>query len=76
MNLFFRHLIGPYMRAAANFEGSCLLGKMPMELLYLSWEKSPNLKLGERAEIMSNFDMHSCFVKVCPLFKTLHTSHH
>ncbi|XP_058207506.1 polycomb group protein EMBRYONIC FLOWER 2 isoform X2 [Rhododendron vialii] len=48
----------------SNFEGLCLLGKMPMELLYLSWEKSPNLKLGERAEIMSNFDMHSCFVKL------------
>lgn len=48
----------------SNFEGLCLLGNMPMELLYLSWEKSPNLKLGERAEIMTHFDMHSCFVKL------------
>ncbi|KAL6980917.1 hypothetical protein U1Q18_022553 [Sarracenia purpurea var. burkii] len=37
---------------------------MPVELLYLSWEKSPNLKLGERAEIMSNVDLHSCFLKL------------
>ncbi|XP_058207511.1 polycomb group protein EMBRYONIC FLOWER 2 isoform X7 [Rhododendron vialii] len=56
--------IGMTSFPSANFEGLCLLGKMPMELLYLSWEKSPNLKLGERAEIMSNFDMHSCFVKL------------
>lgn len=65
-----------YMCATANFEGLCLLGNMPMELLYLSWEKSPNLKLGERAEIMTHFDMHSCFVKVRHLLTTLHTLHH
>ncbi|KAF5959779.1 hypothetical protein HYC85_000988 [Camellia sinensis] len=47
-----------------NVEGLCLLGKMPMELLYLSWEKSPNLSLGERAEMMSTVDLHSCFAKI------------
>ncbi|GMP23859.1 hypothetical protein CsSME_00001312 [Camellia sinensis var. sinensis] len=60
----------------SNVEGLCLLGKMPMELLYLSWEKSPNLSLGERAEMMSTVDLHSCFAKVCPLVRTLHISHH
>ncbi|KAM7504599.1 hypothetical protein LguiB_003503 [Lonicera macranthoides] len=44
--------------------GYCLLGKIPMELLYLSWEKSPNLSLGERAEMLSTVDMQSCFVKL------------
>ncbi|GMP69802.1 hypothetical protein CsSME_00028926 [Camellia sinensis var. sinensis] len=48
----------------SNVEGYCLLGKIPMELLYLSWEKSPNLSLGERAEMMSTVDMHSCFMKL------------
>ncbi|GMP23856.1 hypothetical protein CsSME_00001312 [Camellia sinensis var. sinensis] len=48
----------------SNVEGLCLLGKMPMELLYLSWEKSPNLSLGERAEMMSTVDLHSCFAKL------------
>ncbi|XP_057475999.1 polycomb group protein EMBRYONIC FLOWER 2-like isoform X4 [Actinidia eriantha] len=48
----------------SNVEGLCLLGKVPLELLYLSWEKSPNLKFGEKAELMSSLDMHSCFVKL------------
>ncbi|KAL7253694.1 hypothetical protein ACSBR1_008109 [Camellia fascicularis] len=48
----------------SNVEGLCFLGKMPMELLYLSWEKSPNLSLGERAEMMSTVDLHSCFAKL------------
>uniref|UniRef100_A0A5B6ZJZ6 Putative embryonic flower 2 n=1 Tax=Davidia involucrata TaxID=16924 RepID=A0A5B6ZJZ6_DAVIN len=47
----------------SNVGGYCLLGKIPMESLYLSWEKSPTLCLGERAEMMSSVDMHSCFVK-------------
>ncbi|GMH19732.1 hypothetical protein Nepgr_021573 [Nepenthes gracilis] len=41
----------------------CLLGKIPMETLFLSWEKSPNLSLGERAEMMSTVDMHPCLLK-------------
>ncbi|XP_059632116.1 polycomb group protein EMBRYONIC FLOWER 2-like isoform X2 [Cornus florida] len=47
----------------SNVGGYCLLGKIPMELLYSSWEKSPNLSLGERVEMMLSVDMHSCFVK-------------
>ncbi|XP_059650980.1 polycomb group protein EMBRYONIC FLOWER 2-like isoform X3 [Cornus florida] len=48
----------------SNVGGYCLMGKIPMELLYYSWEKSPNLSLGERAEMMLAIDMHSCFVKI------------
>lgn len=48
----------------SNVEGYCLWGKIPLELLLLSWEKSPNLSLGERAEMLSTVDMHSCFVKL------------
>ncbi|GAB4825889.1 hypothetical protein Ancab_008756 [Ancistrocladus abbreviatus] len=41
----------------------CLLGKIPMESLFLSWKKSPILSLGERAEMMSTVDMHPCLLK-------------
>ncbi|KAM7491783.1 hypothetical protein LguiA_034704 [Lonicera macranthoides] len=47
----------------SNGGGYCLLGKIPMELLYLSWEKSPSLSLGERAEMLSTVDMRPCFAK-------------
>ncbi|CAL5364104.1 unnamed protein product [Camellia sinensis] len=57
-------LLGLFPWNRSNVEGLCLLGKMPMELLYLSWEKSPNLSLGERAEMMSTVDLHSCFAKL------------
>ncbi|CAN4126281.1 unnamed protein product [Withania somnifera] len=46
-----------------NLEGHCLLGRMPMELLHLLWEKSPNLSLGERAEMLSTVDLSPCFMK-------------
>ncbi|XAR66078.1 hypothetical protein NMG60_11012145 [Bertholletia excelsa] len=48
----------------SNVEGLCLMGEIPLELLYLSWEKSPNLSLGERAEMMSTINLHSCFLKL------------
>ncbi|KAL6977605.1 hypothetical protein U1Q18_026397 [Sarracenia purpurea var. burkii] len=48
----------------SNVEGYCLLGKISMELLHLSWEKSPNLSFGERAEMMLTVHMHSCFMKL------------
>ncbi|KAL3524118.1 hypothetical protein ACH5RR_016952 [Cinchona calisaya] len=48
---------------SSNVGGHCLLGKIPMELLHLSWEKSPNMSLGERAEMLSTVDMHPCFMK-------------
>lgn len=47
-----------------NLEGHCLLGRMPMELLHLLWDKSPNLSLGERAEMWSTVDLNPCFMKV------------
>lgn len=49
----------------ANAGGHCFLGKIPMELLHLSWEKSLNLSSGQRAEMLSTVDLHSCFLKVC-----------
>ncbi|KAL5537545.1 hypothetical protein UlMin_045740, partial [Ulmus minor] len=44
--------------------GYCFLGKIPLESLYISWENSPNFSLGQRAEMMSTIDMHSCFSKL------------
>lgn len=49
---------------ASNVEGHCLLSRMSMELPYLSLEKSPNLGLGERAEMFSTVDLCPCFMKV------------
>ncbi|KAL8535408.1 hypothetical protein ACS0TY_011158 [Phlomoides rotata] len=46
-----------------NVGGQCFLGKIPMELIYLSWEKSLNLSSGDRAEMLSTVDLHSCFLK-------------
>ncbi|XP_022730755.1 polycomb group protein EMBRYONIC FLOWER 2-like isoform X3 [Durio zibethinus] len=47
----------------ANGGGCCLWGRIPLESLYLSWEKSPNLSLGQRAEMILPLDMHSCLLK-------------
>ncbi|KAK4734274.1 hypothetical protein R3W88_008535 [Solanum pinnatisectum] len=52
-----------------NLEGHCLLGRMPMELLHLLWDKSPNLSLGERAEMLSTVDLNPCFMKTSSLDK-------
>ncbi|KAF3442303.1 hypothetical protein FNV43_RR16219 [Rhamnella rubrinervis] len=48
----------------SNVGGYCLWGKVPLESLYISWENSPNFSLGQRAEMMSTIDMHSCFLKL------------
>ncbi|XP_047329033.1 polycomb group protein EMBRYONIC FLOWER 2-like [Impatiens glandulifera] len=48
----------------ANIEGHCLFARVPLEELYLSWEKSPNLTLGESVEMMSTIEMHSSFMKL------------
>ncbi|XWS47714.1 hypothetical protein CRYUN_Cryun13aG0007900 [Craigia yunnanensis] len=48
----------------ANGGGCCLWGRIPLESLYLSWEKSPNLSLGQRAETILPLDMHSCLLKL------------
>ncbi|XP_010318144.1 polycomb group protein EMBRYONIC FLOWER 2 isoform X2 [Solanum lycopersicum] len=57
-----------------NLEGHCLLGRMPMELLHLLWDKSPNLSLGERAEMWSTVDLNPCFMKTSSLDKDRHIS--
>ncbi|KAJ8537137.1 hypothetical protein K7X08_035538 [Anisodus acutangulus] len=57
-----------------NLEGHCLLGRMPMELLHLLWEKSPNLSLGERAKMLSTVDLNPCFMKTSCLDKVRHIS--
>ncbi|KAJ9539782.1 hypothetical protein OSB04_026288, partial [Centaurea solstitialis] len=54
------HMFSP----ASNIGGYCLLGRIPMDFLHLSWEKSPNLSLGERVELMSTVSMQSCFMKL------------
>ncbi|CAI0450550.1 unnamed protein product, partial [Linum tenue] len=47
-----------------NVGGCCLLGKIQLESLYASWQKSPNLALGQRVEVASAVDMYSCFLKL------------
>ncbi|XP_057996201.1 polycomb group protein EMBRYONIC FLOWER 2 isoform X2 [Hevea brasiliensis] len=47
-----------------NVGGCCLLGTIPLESLYMSWENSPNLGLGQRVEVTSQVDMKSCFLKL------------
>ncbi|KAI7732945.1 hypothetical protein M8C21_011425 [Ambrosia artemisiifolia] len=47
-----------------NCAGYCLFGKIPMDLLHSSWEKSPTLSLGGRAEMMSTVIMQSCSMKL------------
>ncbi|GMJ13666.1 EMBRYONIC FLOWER 2, CYTOKININ RESISTANT 1 [Hibiscus trionum] len=44
--------------------GCCLWGRIPLESLYLSWEKSPNFSLGQRAELILPVYMHSCLLKL------------
>uniref|UniRef100_A0A3N7EDT4 Uncharacterized protein n=1 Tax=Populus trichocarpa TaxID=3694 RepID=A0A3N7EDT4_POPTR len=46
-----------------NVGGCCLLGKIPLDSLCNFWEKSPNLGLGQRAEVTSPVDMNACFLK-------------
>eukprot|EP00261_Vitis_vinifera_P030494 XP_019071737.1 PREDICTED: polycomb group protein EMBRYONIC FLOWER 2 isoform X4 [Vitis vinifera] len=63
----------------ANVGGYCLWGKLPMESLYSSLERSASLTLGNRAEMLSNVDMQSCFLEPCFLEEgsctTFHTPH-
>ncbi|XP_022922803.1 polycomb group protein EMBRYONIC FLOWER 2-like isoform X4 [Cucurbita moschata] len=53
-----------YMASVPAIAGYCLWGKIPLESLYISWQNSSNFGLGQRAEIMSTVDMHSCVVKI------------
>ncbi|GJU49873.1 polycomb group protein embryonic flower 2-like protein isoform X4 [Tanacetum coccineum] len=47
-----------------SHEGYCSLGKIPIDFLHLSWEKSPNLSLGERVQTVHNVSMQSCYMKL------------
>ncbi|KAI3962573.1 hypothetical protein MKW92_006514 [Papaver armeniacum] len=60
----------------SNLGGHCLWGNIPMESLYLSWEK-----LGHRFEMPSTIALHSSFLEVsglnggyCISFQDPHTS--
>nr|KJB07893.1 hypothetical protein B456_001G051500 [Gossypium raimondii] len=44
--------------------GCCLWGRIPLESLYLSWEKSPNLSSGQRSEMVLPVDLQSCLLKL------------
>ncbi|XP_030533182.1 polycomb group protein EMBRYONIC FLOWER 2 isoform X2 [Rhodamnia argentea] len=63
--------VAAYQRNAPGF---CVLGKIPMKSLYLLWEKSPNLSLGQRAEVTFSVDMHTCLVKWRHLNEDRHIS--
>ncbi|PWA43168.1 embryonic flower 2 [Artemisia annua] len=47
-----------------SHEGYCSLGKFPIDFLHLSWEKSPNLSLGERVQMVHTVSMQSCYMKL------------
>ncbi|OWM79428.1 hypothetical protein CDL15_Pgr022840 [Punica granatum] len=55
-----------------NVGGYCALGSIPMESVYLSWEKSRNLSLGQRAEVTFCVDMRSCIIKLGTLTEDKH----
>lgn len=40
------------------------MGKIPFESLCLTWDKSPNLKLGQRGEATLSIEVHPYQVKV------------
>ncbi|PWA76072.1 polycomb protein, VEFS-Box [Artemisia annua] len=50
-------------RSSSNFGGYCLLGKIPMDILHQSLERSPKLSLGGRAETITSVSMRSCYMK-------------
>ncbi|XP_038709030.1 polycomb group protein EMBRYONIC FLOWER 2 isoform X2 [Tripterygium wilfordii] len=47
-----------------NIGGHCLLGKIPLHSICTLWERSPNMNLGQRVDLISSVDMHSCFLKL------------
>ncbi|XP_068634168.1 polycomb group protein EMF2B-like isoform X1 [Aristolochia californica] len=65
----------------SKLEGSCLWGRLQMEFLYSSWDKSASFNLGNRAETLLTVDMHTSFLKPgcmnednCIMFQGSHTS--
>lgn len=49
---------------AANLGGNCFWGKIPIESLCLSLEKSVTWNLNHKLEMISTIDMHSTILKV------------
>lgn len=50
-----------HLFSSSNIGGYCLLGKIPLDFLHLSWEK---LSSGDRVELISTVSMQSCFMKL------------
>ncbi|KAL0843981.1 hypothetical protein Bca101_017227 [Brassica carinata] len=48
--------------------GLCLWSKIPLESLYSSWQKYPNMDLGEKATSVSLVEMQPCSVQFLPVF--------
>jgi hypothetical protein len=49
---------------SGNIGGHCLWSKIPLQSLYASWQKSPNMDLGQRVDTVSLVEMQPCFIKV------------
>ncbi|XP_019058067.1 PREDICTED: polycomb group protein EMBRYONIC FLOWER 2 isoform X2 [Tarenaya hassleriana] len=49
---------------SGNIGGHCLWSKIPLESLYASWQKSPNMDLGQRVDSVSLVEMQPCFIKL------------
>ncbi|ESQ43452.1 hypothetical protein EUTSA_v10012944mg [Eutrema salsugineum] len=49
---------------SGNIGGHCLWSKIPLQSLYASWKKSPNMDLGQRVDSVSLVDMQPCFIKL------------
>ncbi|KAG2335180.1 hypothetical protein Bca52824_006360 [Brassica carinata] len=47
-----------------SFGGLCLWSKIPLESLYSSWQKYPNMDLGEKATSVSLVEMQPCSVQL------------
>ncbi|WZY81481.1 hypothetical protein YC2023_027865 [Brassica napus] len=53
-----------YSVLAGNIGGHCFLSKIPLETLYSSWKKYPNMGLGERATSVSLVEMQPYFLQL------------
>ncbi|CAG7880275.1 unnamed protein product [Brassica rapa] len=49
---------------SGNIGGHCFLSKIPLETLYSSWKKYPNMGLGERATSVSLVEMQPYFLQL------------
>ncbi|XP_076895406.1 polycomb group protein EMBRYONIC FLOWER 2-like [Bidens hawaiensis] len=45
-------------------EGYCLMGKSPVDFVHFSKENSPDISVGEKAQLMSTVSLRSCYIKV------------